>query len=543
MAVVLVLMETHCHMIAEIVDNQFIYLRHITMPEEEVIWQAFSISRPNRYVDPSQLGNWDGIYRFYNRAKKRLVLPLLHKLQEVCEKNGLPLSIQDKREEAKYAPIPADQVNEDFLPGIKLADYQIEAIRKVCTGDHGVFDVPTGGGKGELIAGICKAIQCPTVVIADQTVVIDQLKARLELRDVANDIGVFYAGKRPNGQMILCGSIQSLTVTGKVPAAPTKKAGESQEKYLTRLERWHATVKGLKTRRENTKKLLEIIKKTDMILVDEVDRATSEPFKNLFRFYYKGRRRFGFSGTPTDPSKPVEAMVLESHVGPIIFKETRKRLTELGRIIPCAYHMLAFGCEGSIKDSSAFDIATNEWMVQNVKFHALIAGLCRKLRKEGDGTLVLVDREELGNHLVKAIETLGLTVRFIYGKTPKNTRNDALRSFERREIDVLIGGKIINRGLDLNGGCENLIIATGGKLQSDFIQKVGRALRHNKKGKSQVYDIFFRCNRYLYNHSKARLAVMLQAGYETQIYFPNGRIDGQELVAQRYRVDKRLLGG
>jgi superfamily II DNA or RNA helicase len=530
-------------MIAEITDNQFVQLSHITMPEEEVIWQAFSISRPNRYVDPSQLGNWDGIYRFYNRAKKRLVLPLLPKLLEVCEKNELPISVNDKRDPAKYHAVDRDSINEDFLPGIKLADYQIAAIQKVCELEHGVFDVPTGGGKGELIAGICKAIQCPTVVIADQTVVIDQLRARLELRDVASDIGVFYAGKRPNGQMILCGSIQSLTVTAKVPSAPTKKPNEQHEKYLQRLERWHATVKGLKTRRENTKKLLEIIKKTDMILVDEVDRATSDPFKNLFRYYFKGRRRFGFSGTPTDPSKPVEALILESHVGPIIFQETRKRLTELGRIIPCAYHMMAFGLDGSIKDSSAFDIATNEWMVQNKKFHALIAGLCKKLRKDGDGTLVLVDREELGTHLLAAIESLGLTARFIYGKTPKNTRNEALRSFERREIDVLIGGKIINRGLDLNGGCENLILATGGKLQSDFIQKVGRALRHNKKGKSQVYDFFFRCNRYLYNHSKARLSVMLQAGYETQVYFPNGRIDGQELVNQRYRVDKRLIGG
>lgn len=529
-------------MIAEIRDNQFVYLSHITMPEEEIIWQSFSISKPNRYVDPSQLGNWDGIYRFYNRAKKRLVLPLLPKLLQVCQENELPIDLQDKRDDPKYTPLSPELIDENFLPGITLADYQIDAIRRVCECEHGVFDVPTGGGKGELIAGICKAISCPTVVIADQTVVIDQLKARLELRDVATDIGVFYAGKRPNGQMILCGSIQSLTVTGKAPPAPGRRKDETQEKYHKRLDRWQATIRGLKTRRENTKKLLEVIKKTEMILVDEADRATSEPFKNLFRYYFKGRRRYGFSGTPTDPSKPVEALILESHVGPIIFKETRKRLTELGRIIPCSYHMFAFGCEGSIKDSSAFDIATNEWMIQNPKFHQLIAGLSKKLSKDDDGTLILVDREELGHYLLKAIESLGIPVRFIYGKTPKNTRNEALRSFESRQISVLIGGKIINRGLDLNGGCENLVIATGGKLQSDFIQKVGRALRHNKKGKSQVYDFFFRCNRYLYNHSKARLAVMLQAGYDTQVYFPNGRLDGQELVRQRYRVDKGLLG-
>jgi superfamily II DNA or RNA helicase len=527
-------------MIAEIIDNQFVYLSHITIPEEEAVWKDFSISKPNRYVDPSQLGNWDGVFRFYNRAKKRFALPLLARLIALCEREGLPLTVEDKRESWKYTPVAVDQINEDFLPGIVLADYQLEAIRQVCLHENGVFDVPTGGGKGELIAGICKAIPCPTVILADQTIVVDQLKSRLELRDIANDIGVFYAGKRPNGQMILVGSIQSLTAITKTPIPPDRRPDESDASFKKRLEKWSVTVKGLKTRRENTKKLLEVIKKTEMVLVDECDKATSDPFKNLFRFHFKGRRRYGFSGTPVDPSKPVEALVMENHLGPIIFKESRKRLTELGRIIPCTYHMMAFGLEGSIKDSSAFDIATNDWLINNPKMHRLIADLCKKLKKGDDGTLVLVDREELGLHLLQSIESAGLRVRFIYGKTPKQARNDALRSFERREIDVLIGGKIINRGLDLNGGCENLIIATGGKLASDFIQKVGRALRHNKKGKSQVYDFFFRCNRYLYNHSKARLAVMLEAGYDTWIHFPYGRVDGQELVNSRYRVDKRL---
>lgn len=530
-------------MIAEIHDNQFVHLSHITMPEEEVVWTNFSISKPNRYVDPSQLGNWDGVYRFYNRAKKRLALPLLPRLIALCEREGLPITVEDKRGPSKYESIPKSEINADFLPGITLADYQLDAIRAVSDNEHGIFDVPTGGGKGELIAGICKAIQCPTVILADQTVVIDQLKSRLELRDVTNDVGIFYAGKRPNGQMILVGSIQSLTSISKTPNPPARRREESDNSYKKRLEKWHTTVKGLKTRRENTKKLLEVIKKVDMVLVDECDKATSDPFKNLFRFHFKGRRRYGFSGTPSDPAKPVEAMVMESHLGPIIFKETRQRLTELGRIIPCTYHMMAFGLDGSIKDSSAFDIATTEWLVANPKMHKLIAELCKKLRKDNDGTLVLVDREELGQHLLNSISALGLQVRFIYGKTPKNVRNETLRAFERREIDVLIGGKIINRGLDLDGGCENLIIATGGKLASDFIQKVGRALRHNKRGKSQVYDLFFRCNRYLYNHSKARLGVMLNAGYQTWVHFPYGRVDGQELVNSRYRIDKRLYTG
>jgi len=116
-----------------------------------------------------------------------------------------------------------------------------------------------------------------------------------------------------------------------------------------------------------------------------------------------------------------------------------------------------------------------------------------------------------------------------------------LRAFEKRKFNVLIGGKIINRGLDLDGGCENLIIATGGKLRSDFVQKVGRALRHNKRGKSIVYDFFFRCNKYLYGHSKARLKTMVDFGYKSTIVFKNGSIDGDKLIKSRFRIPKKYF--
>ena len=125
---------------------------------------------------------------------------------------------------------------------------------------------------------------------------------------------------------------------------------------------------------------------------------------------------------------------------------------------------------------------------------------------------------------------------FIYGKTPKRRRDEVLRAFERREFNVLIGGKIINRGLDLDGGCENLIIATGGKLRSDFMQKVGRALRHNKYGKSKVYDFYFRCNKYLYEHSKARLRTMVDAEYKSTVVFKNGSVDGAKHIKSRVRI-------
>lgn len=520
-------------------DNKWIWFDNITTEEEDLLWVDFSVSDPNAYIDPSQLGMWDGVYRKYNRSKRRMARPLLSMLRGVCNRYGLPLEICDRRGPPLYEPLDPEKVDENFLPGIVLDDHQVRAIKKACSVECGIINVPTGGGKTEIACGICKAIDCPTVIVADQTVVVDQLKKRLELREIDTDIGMFYAGKRPSDQTIVVGSIQSLHAPSAPPMLPEQKEGESDEDFMKRSSKWEKQYQAYKTRKKNAQYLRQYVKKADMIIVDECDKCTHDIYKKLFRHWFNGRRRYGISGTPFDDSKPVENMVVQEHLGSIIVKETRDKLVEIGRIIPCNYTMIGVGPYDGIRDSAAHDIAKDEYMVHNQSFHRLIASITKKY--PDDGTLILVDREPLGHSIVEAIRSVGLSAHFIYGKTPKKKRDEIIKSFEDRKITALVGGKIVDRGLDLDGGCENLIIATGGKLQSEFEQKIGRALRHNKKGKSRVFDFYFRCNKYLYNHSKARLKIMVNLGYDSKVILPGGSIKGEDLINRNFRLTKKFL--
>lgn len=526
-------------MIARIVDNNFVYLYNVTDSEDQILWEEFSVSKPNQYIDNSVYASWDGVYRKYNRAKKRIARPLLQQLIEVCRKRKLPLKIEDSREDWNYEVAKKEEIGEDFLSGLKLEPYQVDAIRSCVDNECGIVDVPTGGGKGELICGFCKAISCPTVILADQKIVVDQLKSRLELRDVASEVGLFYAGRRPNGQAIVVGLIQSLKAPTRKPELPDRKPADTDSSYNRKLARYDSSVKAYKTRLKNVKILIEYIKKAEMIIVDECDKASSESFKHLFRHYYSGRRRYGMSGTPFDPEKPVEEMVIKEHLGSIIYKETRENVLARKRIVPITYNMLAFGLDGCPSEGSAYDIAYDEHIISNNKFHKLIVKLCEKHKDVGK--LILVDRKALGCALEDKLKSVGIEAVFIHGDTPIKDRNTALRRFENREFSVLIGGKIINRGLDLAGGSEVLIIAGSNKQQSDLIQKVGRALRRNNKGYSIVYDFFFRCNRYLYDHAKRKLKIMVNSKFDTKVIFPGGTVDGREFVNKKFRVDKRLF--
>jgi superfamily II DNA or RNA helicase len=526
-------------MIARIVDDQWVYMTHITDPEDQILWEKFSVSKPNAYVDPSVRGNWDGIYRKYNRAKKRIARPLLGMLYKICKENNIPLSVEDEREPWEYKTIEVDEVTPDLLKGITLEEYQVNAIKKCVRTECGIIEIPTGGGKGEVICGICAAIECPTLILADQRVVVEQLKRRLELRDVAGEVGLFYAGKKPSGQMIVVGLIQSLTPPKK-PEIPERKSDEPDKAYQTRLKRYDQKLKAYRTRLENVKFLMTYVKNAGMIIVDECDKATSKSFKQLFKFYFKGRRRYGCSGTPFDPDKPVEAVEMQEHLGSVIFKESRDTVLKMGRIVPTTYKMIAIGLEGRIDESSTYDIAYEQWLIENINFHDIIGSLVKKY--EDEAILILVDREKVGTALEEKIRSLGYETHFIYGKTSKRRRDEILKRYEERKFNVLIGGKIINRGLDLTGGCDKLILAGGGKLQSDLVQKVGRALRRNEKGYSVVFDFFFRCNKHLYKHSKSRLKAMVNSGFETKIIFPGGVIDGRELIEKRrFRVDRKYL--
>jgi len=516
--------------------NRWIHFSNITAWEEEVLVEKFSAENPrSRYIDTSSFQSWDGVYRRYNKTHKRIARPFLAELRAVCKRKNMSLVVEDNRDPPRYVPPPIEEIGPDFLPGITLQPFQVDAVRKLCTTECGIVSITTGGGKTEIMAAICKAMNCPTVIIAEQVIVVEQIKDRLQLREVCEEPGLFYAGKMPAGQLIIIGSIQSLVLPKKKPQKPEKdnykttKSSSAETKFRQAQKRYQASLKAFKSRTKKARTLHQLIGKCHMILVDECDLATSKTYQNLFRYWFKGRRRYGFTGTPYDKYKPVQRLFLNEHLGSVIYKQSRRQVEKTGLIVPLEYYMFAFGEDGNPKDASAYDIAFDEWVVYNEDFHRLCKAITE--RHPDEGTLILLERHDLGH----ALHALIPNSQFIYGETPKKQRPLILKAFENRDKKVLIGGKNVRRGLDLSGGCENLILATGGKLVSEFDQRLGRARRRNARGKSRVHDFLFLCNKYLYAHSRERLKAAIAMGYQTRVIFRNGIIDGEKFVNSRFR--------
>ena len=151
--------------------------------------------------------------------------------------------------------------------------------------------------------------------------------------------------------------------------------------------------------------------------------------------------------------------------------------------------------------------------------------------------MILVDTHNVVD-LGQALEQKMPGSIFIYGKTSTKKRKEALDAFKNGDLKCLIGGKILKRGLDVKGGVHNLIICGGGKLWSDFDQKVGRSVRKNDRGYARLFFFLHLDNYYLYRHSKEQLKSMLDMGYNVKVIVNGTTIDGVELVKRKFRLPK-----
>lgn len=194
---------------AVIADNHWVYLENVPPNLEAAIIERLSAKHKRaQYIDIYQQ-TWDGVYRKYYQKEQKMSRTFLPEVKELCDKFKIPLVVEDLR--PPHQLLDGEKIKEDMLPGIKLEDYQIRTLTAVCKNEFGIIKSPTGSGKTELIAAIAKIYGGTTVVIADIRVVIEQIKERLELRDVADDgVGLFYGGSTPTGQKVVVGSIQSL---------------------------------------------------------------------------------------------------------------------------------------------------------------------------------------------------------------------------------------------------------------------------------------------------------------------------------------------
>ena len=214
--------------------------------------------------------------------------------------------------------------------------------------------------------------------------------------------------------------------------------------------------------------------------------------------------KLGFDATPFTYDDRCTDMTVKKSIGDIIYEKTTRDLIDLGHLVRPLIAMMKINNE---KTSCDYKTAYKNLIVNNTKRNLLIKNI---VKKENGRILILIHHIEHGKNLMKLIPD----ATFLWGEIDSMERYNELQNFiNSNEKYVLIGSTIFDEGIDFEKGIDAIIIASAGKSFRKTVQRLGRALRPNKKGYVNVYDFNDNGSKYLKEHSEQRKNIYEAEGH------------------------------
>jgi len=469
------------------------HFSHEGPKDVEAVEKALTFLSLHRHKSKDyQSGRWDGYWRLmWDDTFLTGLLPhVLSTLQKadhpfvVAQEDGGVISGSDLRklidgDLSLLWPHRIEGVTD--LGKFRLYDYQEASVEKAIRKMRGVIEMATGSGKTVCAAAIMKRIGLPALYIVGSTKIVTQ--AVETFRDAGFTVGQLGGGRKNlHGDIVVC-TIQSL-------------------------------VRLIKKDRAN--KLLD----RPVIFWDEVHHLSAETWTLSGRLS-RAQYRFGMSGTPFrgDGFEFYEDIILLGLTGERVVWIPSFFLRERGYLADPYVAMVTIK---SNPHASQF-AWSSDWhriyrfgIVEHDERNEKALQIAQQLYEQGHKVLVVVQRIEHGDSLMKTLHGRGVTVEFLKGGDAVRHMNtdsvverfedwDQTRSFlEQEDRWVRIASPVMDEGVDLPA-ITALVILAGGKSPIKTIQRIGRGLRR-KEGENVVlvFDFEDRFHRVLKRHSVQR---------------------------------------
>ena len=372
----------------------------------------------------------------------------------------------------------------------QLRDYQKEAATKALFAQRGIIWHPTGSGKTLTAAYLIGNIGLETLYLVPNLTLLEQAERKFK-----EWFGV---------------------CVGKVGE------GVFNPKLFT-----IATPQTIWSR-FSTKDVKSLLARTKVLVIDEahhVGRAN-----NRLNAWYRicsdceqARWRFGFTATP-GKDKDVRRKMLEAQTGRVIHHVTSEELEKQGYLAKAEVRMYRVdanrkGKERSWEEMLDWGEIYKECILTNEERNNCIVGVVKELAE--DGKRVLVCTFQVEKHGKLLTEKLGEVlengfVRFVCGQTSSEERKLAIKEFESRRINVLVG-TVFGEGVDIPI-MDAVVLAGAGRSRKITIQQLGRVLRCAKgKEGAIIIDFYDQDDGILERHSNVRKKVYEEQGYEVNM--------------------------
>lgn len=424
-------------------------------------------ARPDGYqfMKKYRKGRWDG-YISLMHSFHEFPTGLLDPVVDYLRSKGYTVDlVQQER-------FPFSPVEPDFLNGITLRDYQIEAANELLSAGRGVAKMATNSGKTEVMAAIIKALNFPkTLVVLHRKELLHQTAQRFEDR-----LGI-RVGKIGDNEW----DLEDVTI---------------------------AMVQTLSSRDGHWK-----FSDNNLLMIDECHLASSNQMLDAIR-KIPGQYRFGFSGTPLKHDV-LSDMKLISITGDIVYEIRNEFLIDEGYSAEPIVRI--YTIEDHDKDNweLPYSEAYKKLIVENETRNNKISIIAEQAYARSKIVLILVSHIKHGKILFEKIHPEGTI--FVNGRDTSAYRESVLDLMKKVHKGIFIASPIFDEGIDVPG-VDMVILACGGKSHVKLLQRIGRGLRR-KEGRNvlDVIDFIDDSNKYLLRHSEDRIDTYVDERFTTKL--------------------------
>ena len=399
----------------------------------------------------------------YDPIGQSFAIGLLTEAESAMRSRGIPVLRNDFRRR------PAQRRG---LPLSWLLPHQRGAVDAAIDRAVLCIDVPTAGGKGEIIAAIVGEVLCEWLVLCDDRKVLHQLGGP-HYQDPA----------KKSGRIALR--------TGEAPGRIGDGIWEADRRVTVASpatldqhwdgERWSDAV-------------LALFRRVRGLIYDEVHMSGSPRSQRILRELGGCYWRIGTSATIDGRSDKRDASV-RAQFGPVGYRVPAQELEAQGIIATQKIRMVR--CDQP--DTAHYDAGGYQRAISLSKTrNAVVAKIWLRKRT---GVLTFVRELDHGRYLLRCAEHLGLRAEFVHGEHKTAERDAILERFERGETAILICSDVFRQGADIIHAYTS-INAAGGASPIGATQRRGRAGRicravdcprcaeMGKKDSAEVYDVY-----------------------------------------------------
>jgi superfamily II DNA or RNA helicase len=251
------------------------------------------------------------------------------------------------------------------------------------------------------------------------------------------------------------------------------------------------------------------LRKVEFVIGEEVHEISDNSYYNIIKNCPAAHYRLGLTATPFMHSATESKMRLLGAFGSVGIEVSEKTLIDRKINARPIFKFASYTQPKRLKFNSNYQKSVYEGITHCDERNQVIVEYSKKAAAAKIPTLILIQRQEHGRILKALCKDAGLKVEYIFGENDSEERRVALRKLDTKKIDVLIGSKIVDVGVDVPA-IGLVIMAGGGKAEIGYRQRIGRGLREKYSGPNVCFilDFLDNHNRFLHDHYLERMRVI-----------------------------------